>query len=334
MTRRIGESEVEAAEAASRARGADAERSQAADLLVGARERLATVEGSLTAQEQRRLELARLHDAVKERLDAHRMQDGEVRVRLEALLDQVRTEQGVDLAQAAADPSTGTAPEGVDLDLLLDELRRKIDELGNVNLNAIGELEEAEQRVTFLQREETDLLDAKAASRPPSSQLDELSSTRFAETFEKVREHFRETFRRLFGGGRAEILLENASRPLESGVDIVARPPGKEQRSISLLSGGERTLTAVALLFAVFKAKPSPFAILDEVDAALDEANVRRLVTLVREFTDKSQFLVVTHAKTTMESADVLLGVTMEEAGVSKKVAVRLTADAAAQSAG
>ena len=140
-----------------------------------------------------------------------------------------------------------------------------------------------------------------------------------------MREHFRETFRRLFGGGRAEITLENPQDVLESGIDIVARPPGKEPRSIGLLSGGEKTLTAVALLFAVFRAKPSPFAILDEVDAALDEANIRRLVTLLAEFTKESQFLVVTHAKTTMESADLLYGVTMEEAGVSKRVAVRLS---------
>ncbi len=325
MTRRIGEAEIEAAEALARVRSADAERRGAADVLVAGRERLATLEGSLSAHEQRRLELASLHDVVKERLDAHRMQDSEVRARLEALLDQVRTDQGVDLTTAAADPSTGSAPEGVDLDLLLDELRRKIDELGNVNLNAIGELDEAEQRVTFLKREEHDLLSAKTGLEQAIVELDALSATRFSETFEKVRENFRETFRRLFGGGRAEIVLEDASRPLESGVEIVARPPGKEQRSISLLSGGERTLTAVALLFAVFKAKPSPFAILDEVDAALDEANVRRLVTLVREYTDRSQFLVVTHAKTTMEAADVLYGITMEEAGVSKKVAVRLT---------
>ncbi len=228
----------------------------------------------------------------------------------------------------------GLAPEGIDLDQLLDELRQKIDELGNVNLNAIGELDEAEQRVTFLKREEHDLLSAKAGLEQAIVELDALSATRFSETFEKVRENFRETFRRLFGGGRAEIVLEDASRPLESGVEIVARPPGKEQRSISLLSGGERTLTAVALLFAVFKAKPSPFAILDEVDAALDEANVRRLVTLVREYTDRSQFLVVTHAKTTMEAADVLYGITMEEAGVSKKVAVRLTEYETAAGAG
>jgi chromosome segregation protein len=277
------------------------------------------------AHEQRRQDLARRHDDLKERLDASRMQDSEYRVRIEALLDQVRQDQGVDLAQAAAEPGSHVAPEGVDLDALLDDLRRRIDELGNVNLNAIGELEEAEQRVTFLKTEEQDLLTAKAGLETAITELDALSTTRFTATFQAVQEHFRETFRRLFGGGRAEMFLEDAASPLESGVDIVARPPGKEQRTISLLSGGERTLTAVALLFAVFKAKPSPFAILDEVDAALDEANVRRLVGLVREFTDKSQFLVVTHAKTTMENSDVLYGVTMEEAGVSKKVAVRLT---------
>ena len=120
-------------------------------------------------------------------------------------------------------------------------------------------------------------------------------------------------------------MLEDASNLLESGIEIIARPPGKEQRTISLLSGGERTLTAVALLFAVFKAKPSPFTILDEVDAALDEANVRRLVNLLREFTDVCQFVVITHAKATMETADLLYGVTMDEPGVSRKVAVRLT---------
>ena len=178
--------------------------------------------------------------------------------------------------------------------------------------------------MTFLKAQEKDLLEAKAGLEQAIGQLDELSLTRFHETFEAVREHFRETFRRLFGGGRAEILLENPSDLLESGIDIVARPPGKEQRTISLLSGGERTLTAVALLFAVFKAKPSPFAILDEVDAALDEANIRRVVALVNDFTSASQFLVVTHAKTTMEAAGLLYGVTMEEPGVSKRVGVRL----------
>ena len=214
-------------------------------------------------------------------------------------------------------------------ELMVKEIQRRdnpvLDELGNVNLNAIAEMEEADQRVAFLKAQEKDLLDAKAQLEHAITQLDQLSVTRFTETFEKVREHFRETFRRLFGGGRAEIVLENPDDVLESGIDIVARPPGKEPRTIGLLSGGEKTLTAVALLFAVFRAKPSPFAILDEVDAALDEANIRRLVTLLQEFVVQSQFLVVTHSKTTMEAANVLYGVTMEEPGVSKKVAVRLS---------
>jgi chromosome segregation protein len=253
----------------------------------------------------------------------------------------VRQEHGVELEEAAADPAITSAltaapaaegaPVGVvaadpaTLDAEIADLRVRIEELGNVNLNAIAELEEADQRVTYLKAQDKDLLDAKAQLETAIVQLDELSMTRFTETFEKVREHFRETFRRLFGGGRAEITLENPQDVLESGIDIVARPPGKEPRSIGLLSGGEKTLTAVALLFAVFRAKPSPFAILDEVDAALDEANIRRLVTLLSEFTKESQFLVVTHAKTTMEAADLLYGVTMEEPGVSKRVAVRLS---------
>ena len=166
---------------------------------------------------------------------------------------------------------------------------------------------------------------AQPTWRRPSPELDRISTERFTVAFDEIRGHFRDTFRRLFGGGRADVMLEDASNVLESGIEVVARPPGKEQRTISLLSGGERTLTAVALLFAVFRAKPSPFTVLDEVDAALDEANVRRLLGLIDDFTDKSQFVIITHAKSTMEAADLLYGVTMEEPGVSKRVAVRLT---------
>ena len=211
------------------------------------------------------------------------------------------------------------------MDTELAELRRKLDGIGNVNLNAIEELAEVEEHVEFLQKQEKDLLEAAADLEKAIKELDQISTERFGKAFAEIRENFRTTFRRLFGGGRADVMLEDASNLLESGIEIIARPPGKEQRTISLLSGGERTLTAVALLFAVFKAKPSPFAILDEVDAALDEANVRRLVNLVREFTDVTQFVVITHAKATMETADLLYGVTMDEPGVSKRVAVRLT---------
>ena len=141
--------------------------------------------------------------------------------------------------------------------------------------------------------------------------------------FEQVRLNFQEIFRKLFGGGRADIFLENPEDLLESGVEIVARPPGKETRTISLLSGGEKTMTAIALLFAVFKSKPSPFCILDEVDAALDEANNERFNVILRQFQQQSQFIVITHSKRTMSIADMLYGITMQTQGISKKISVQ-----------
>jgi ABC-type multidrug transport system ATPase subunit len=145
------------------------------------------------------------------------------------------------------------------------------------------------------------------------------------KTFEAVRGHFQELYRKLFGGGKADVFLENEADVLESGIEVVARPPGKQLQRISLLSGGEKTMTAVALLLAIFRARPSPFCILDEVDAALDESNVDRFTSLVREFLDQSQFVVITHNKRTMSMADVLYGVTMGEPGVSRKVSVKFS---------
>ncbi|HMF12737.1 MAG TPA: hypothetical protein VKE94_10540, partial [Gemmataceae bacterium] len=145
----------------------------------------------------------------------------------------------------------------------------------------------------------------------------------FLESFTQIRENFKELFRKLFGGGEGDIVLENPDDVLDCGIDVVARPPGKELRSISLLSGGEKTMTAVALLLAIFKSKPSPFCILDEVDAALDEENVNRYLGVIKEFQEWTQFIVITHHKRTMAGADVLYGVTMEEAGVSKRMSVR-----------
>ena len=152
---------------------------------------------------------------------------------------------------------------------------------------------------------------------------DSLAGAVPARTFAAIRAHFQELFRKLFGGGMADVVLEDDSDVLESGIEVIARPPGKELRSISLMSGGEKTLTAVALLLAIFRSKPSPFCILDEVDAALDEANIGRFTAVLREFLDRSQFIIVTHSKKTMATADVLYGVTMQESGVSRPVAVR-----------
>ncbi|MCH7840359.1 MAG: chromosome segregation protein SMC, partial [Planctomycetes bacterium] len=155
--------------------------------------------------------------------------------------------------------------------------------------------------------------------------LNEESCKRFTEAFEQIRENFRELFRKLFGGGRAEIILEDPDDVLDCGIEIVAQPPGKDLQSISLMSGGEKSMTAIALLMSIFKSRPAPFAILDEVDAALDEVNNDRFNRIVREFVSESQFLIITHSKRTMSIADHLYGITMQEPGVSTRVSVELT---------
>ncbi len=203
------------------------------------------------------------------------------------------------------------------------ELRRKLSRLGNVNLEALQELQELESRSTSLAAQFNDLTTAKKALEEIISKINQDSRRLFGETFQSVRTHFQELFRKLFGGGMDDIVFEDENDILESGIEVIARPPGKELRSISLMSGGEKTLTAVALLLAIFRSKPSPFCILDEVDAALDEANIERYTAVLREFLDRSQFIIVTHSKKTMASADVLYGITMQESGISKQVTVR-----------
>jgi chromosome segregation protein len=187
----------------------------------------------------------------------------------------------------------------------------------------LQELAELEARAGSLNAQFEDLTSAQRSLQEIIARINQDSRRLFGETFDTVRGHFQELFRKLFGGGMADIVLEDESDILESGIEVVARPPGKELRSISLMSGGEKTLTAVALLLAIFRSKPSPFCILDEVDAALDEANIGRFTTVLREFLDQSQFILITHSKRTMASADVLYGITMQESGVSKRVAVR-----------
>jgi chromosome segregation protein len=174
-----------------------------------------------------------------------------------------------------------------------------------------------------LQTQFDDLGAAKKSLEEIIATINMDSKRLFTETFTTIRMHFQELFRKVFGGGMADILLENEEDVLESGIEIVARPPGKELRSISLMSGGEKTMAAVALLLAIFRSKPSPFCILDEVDAALDEANIGRYTAVIREFLDLSQFIIVTHSKRTMSCADVLYGITMQESGISKRVAVK-----------
>ena len=209
-----------------------------------------------------------------------------------------------------------------ELEARVDRLRRKIKMIGHVNPDALDSLDELETRFETLSHQLADLQQAKSVLEEIIRTINKESQRIFFETFETIRVHFIELFRKLFGGGDADLVLEDPEDVLECGIDIVARPPGKELRSISLLSGGEKTMTAVALLFAMFKSKPSPYCILDEVDAALDEANVDRYVAVIKEFVSTTQFVVITHRKRTMTAANILYGVTMEQAGISKRISV------------
>ncbi len=205
----------------------------------------------------------------------------------------------------------------------IEELRQKINNLGNVNLEALEELDQLESRHKLLADQYHDLSSAKGSLEKIIEKINVDSRRLFTETLDTVRGHFQTLFRDLFGGGQADIILEDEADILECGIEIVARPPGKEPRSISLLSGGEKTLTCVALLLAIFRSRPSPFCVLDEVDAALDEANIDRFTQVLKDFLAWTQFIIVTHSKKTMTCANTIYGVTMQESGVTKQVSVR-----------
>jgi chromosome segregation protein len=206
----------------------------------------------------------------------------------------------------------------------LVERRAKLKDLGAVNLMAPEEYTEVKERYDFLSAQMADLQKARDDLKQITDEIRNESAELFLETYNKIKKNFHNMFRRLFGGGRAELRLSDTDHILESGIEILAQPPGKKLEAISLLSGGEKTLTAISLLFATYMVKPSPFCFLDEIDAALDEANVSRFVNLLREFSRTSQFIVITHNKKTVGGADTLLGVTMEESGVTKAIAIRL----------
>jgi chromosome segregation protein len=219
--------------------------------------------------------------------------------------------------------------QGPDWDLvqeIVNELRQRLESMGPVNLDAIQEFEELEQRHLFLETQHGDLVKSKDELLQVIAKINDTTQTMFTETFIQVRNNFRENFKELFGaGGQADLMLQDENDPLECGIEIIAKPPGKKLQSISLLSGGERSMTAVALLFSIFMVRPSPFCVLDELDAPLDESNIKRFLTMLDKFISASQFIIVTHNKRTMSKADVIYGVTMQEFGVSKPVGVRMT---------
>ncbi|MDQ3087834.1 MAG: chromosome segregation protein SMC, partial [Acidobacteriota bacterium] len=203
------------------------------------------------------------------------------------------------------------------------DLREKVENFGAINMLALEELAEIEERFLFLTSQRQDIIDSISAAEEALREIKERSRSRFREAFAKINHNFTEFFCELFGGGRGEMSLLEAEDVLEAGIEIVAQPPGKRLQNILLLSGGEKAMTAIALVLAIFKYRPAPFCLLDEVDAPLDDANVGRFVKKVAEMSEKTQFIVITHNKRTMEEAKALYGVTMQEAGVSNVVSVR-----------
>lgn len=294
-------------------------------------EAVATMREERRTQEERRQAQRERLAARQQRRHALEMKKNERQLQLASLAARALEEHETDLLALLPSYQPPAAPlDAGAVNAEIAELKKKLARLGSVNLDALAELTELEARAASLQRQHADLAEAKQSLEEIIEKINGDSRRLFAATYESVRRHFQDIFRKLFGGGTADVLLENPDDVLESGIEIVARPPGKEARNLSLLSGGEKSLTAVALLLAIFRDKPSPFCIMDEVDAALDEANVGRFAATLRDFLDRSQFILISHSKKTMAAADVLYGVTMQEAGVSKRIAVRLEDSAAA----
>ncbi len=278
---------------------------------------LVACEGSLKqAREQ--------SDAIREELRQHELALRERELALTHLVDSVAERfRGISLPKIIGDYHLRPPPDEV-LRARIEELSRLIERMGPVNLDAVREHEEAEQRLSHHSAQKADLDKALADLTRAIQQMNRESKRLFEQTFAAVNERFKLVFPKMFCGGRAELRLTSPDDVLESGIDIIAQPPGKKLSSIELMSGGEKALTAVSLVFAIFQIKPSPFCILDEVDAPLDEANVARYNDIVRSMTDRLQFILITHIKRTMQAVDVLYGVTMPEPGVSKIVSVKI----------
>jgi chromosome segregation protein len=314
----------EITELVSRKQTAEAEVSGREEALREARRRtsdLQTQRGNLEVElAQKRMSAQNLRERVEQKYHIN--------------LDDIRSE-GITITLADEGPpkvttltpeemaAAGLATDWGEVSTQVSSLQEKIDEMGPVNLVAIEEYEETEQRYQFLSKQHDDLVSAKTQLLEVLNRINTQTQEMFATTFNQIRDNFRLMFVEVFGGGKADLVLVDENDLLESGIDIVAKPPGKQLQSISLLSGGEQTMTAVALLFSIYQVKPSPFCVLDELDAPLDESNINRFVRILQRFIVHSQFVIITHNKRTIGIADVLYGVTMQEHGVSKIVSVK-----------
>lgn len=290
-----------------------------------------------------RRELQAAEESLKElraQIEAGHKRRGEIEVELVRRQSEIKfleetslKELNLTLFEITPESADGTEPDLNEVERGYNEVRGKIEGLGPINPQALEEFEEAQVRQDFLTAQRQDLLDSIRDIERAIHEIDAISRTRFQEAFDAINENFRQAFQTLFGGGAGEMRLTDESNAAESGIDIIASPPGKKLQNILLLSGGEKSMAAMALLMAIFKFQPSPFCVLDEVDAPLDEANIGRLTKLLKEMSTDTQFIIITHSKRTMESAQSMYGVTMQEAGISKLVSVRLNSTETARPA-
>ncbi len=291
------------------------------ELISKEEERLKVADGGNALFKQLEIDRKEL-DIIKNRLYELQMENKDLEFRFLSIKERMLQNYKID-----AESLTEDIVVGVEENVIVPEIERlkeKLDSYGNVNLVAIEEYDELKTRYDFLTQQQADLVNAKDALHEAIIKINRTTKKMFLETFEKVKEEFRNYFRLLFNGGDAQVFLTDEQDPLESGIEIICRPPGKKLQNVLLLSGGEKTMSAIALIFAIFKVKPAPFCVLDEIDAALDEANVDRYGRMLQEFAKGSQFIVITHNKRTIANADVMYGITMEESGVSKIVSVKL----------
>lgn len=282
-------------------------------------------EADLQKKENETKEQRQLLKETEEKLHQTEVKVSRLDVQLDHLLKSLADDY--EISFELAKQRYGVPEDVAEAEKQVKALKREIANLGEVNLGSMDEFERVSERHAFLLKQYEDLVEAKNNLGDVIREMEKEMSQRFKTAFAEIRSHFSVVFQQLFGGGRADLVLTDPENLLETGIDIVAQPPGKKLQNLQLLSGGERALTAIALLFAILNVKPVPFCVLDEVEAALDEANVTRFAKYLREFSDTTQFIVITHRKGTMEEADVLYGVTMEEDGVSKLVSVKLDED-------
>jgi len=266
------------------------------------------------------------HNQVKEEIHELGLQLTEMRLQLEYLMDKAGSEFTIEPVEIEQYPLESLNEQILEEEVKprIDFLKQQIGKIGEVNIGAIDEYEEVSERHRFLKTQQQDLVDSSQALKETINKIGRTTKKRFEETFHQVNENFKAIFRRLFNGGRAELVLVDDSDFLETGIEIVAQPPGKKLQNLSLLSMGEKSMVAITLLFSFFMVRPSPFCLLDEVDAALDEANVVRFRDMLEELREGTQFLIITHNQKTMSFADRLYGVTMEQNGISKVLSLKL----------